>query len=433
MSEPDRIAEFEMEIALYKQFNHYAIIKPMQYFENPHAIVFPLYQNGTLMNMIINAEKGKKSPNFTINLKAKVALGVASAMNYIHSMKIANRELNPTNIYLDNKFRPILTNLGHAKKEEDFQSTRPDEGNPFFTDPELSAGESREFFQGDIYSYGVLLYVLFNEKIELFPDIKNDFKLIGTLLKGNRPEFPENFPYPRVKDLIQECWKPIQDGAKRMSFEEILEIVSDKTIYGDELDSEDFIEYYIEELKYLSQTPNRDLIIDPLNQICQDGSPSALLFLTKLYKNGLIVKKDTKASRELLKMAAETGNNRAVEKYIKMKIGDQAHMKYVLKKPVPQELMDEINHYIDIASNNGSTTALTYRAKEFLLEERYKDAGPLLEDAVKKNDPHAIYELGLMILYGNYYQKDYSLGIRYLQRAANLGSKAAKVKLSKFK
>jgi len=72
----------------------------------------------------------------------------------------------------------------------------------------------------DCYSYGMVLYFLFNETR---PFSEKSFSTINSLKlhleKNCRPHFQEEFP-KSLKDLISKCWQ--QHPKDRISFDEIV-------------------------------------------------------------------------------------------------------------------------------------------------------------------------------------------------------------------
>ena len=101
-------------------------------------------------------------------------------------------------------------------------------GTPIYMAPEILTGSKNRYGKGaDVYSYGILLWAMFNRdipyKLLILQGNLDAFALAQRVAKGLRPnvcveqEKPLPAPY---ESLVQACWH--QDPASRPSFREIL-------------------------------------------------------------------------------------------------------------------------------------------------------------------------------------------------------------------
>ena len=70
----------------------------------------------------------------------------------------------------------------------------------------------------DVFSYGMVLYEIFDRKIP-FADIPGDAVAGVAVLQGKRPPIPDNLPL-YLHPLLEACWK--KDPSQRPQFESII-------------------------------------------------------------------------------------------------------------------------------------------------------------------------------------------------------------------
>lgn len=90
-----------------------------------------------------------------------ILIEVARAVHYAHERGLVHRDLKPTNILLDDKDRPYITDFGLAKRLENagsFTIIGVILGTPGYMAPEQARGEKAVTASADIYSLGAILY-----------------------------------------------------------------------------------------------------------------------------------------------------------------------------------------------------------------------------------------------------------------------------------
>jgi hypothetical protein len=141
-----------------------------------------------------------------------IAMGVAHAMMYLHSLKIVHGNLKSGTILLDDNLLPVLCNYGL----DDKQSYSPRWGAP-----ELLAGEEygREV---DIYSFGMVLYELVTDQVPWEGETPERITK-RVLWHDARPLLPRTCA-GGIRHLIEMCWA--RDPAHRPAFFDIYETVA---------------------------------------------------------------------------------------------------------------------------------------------------------------------------------------------------------------
>ncbi len=92
----------------------------------------------------------------------KIVRTVAEAVEYAHRQGVIHRDVKPSNILIDSKGRPRVTDFGLAKRVDsgsDLTATGQVLGTPSYMAPEQAAGQIKAVGpSADIYALGALLY-----------------------------------------------------------------------------------------------------------------------------------------------------------------------------------------------------------------------------------------------------------------------------------
>ncbi|KAM5564367.1 protein kinase STUNTED [Rosa sericea] len=191
----DVLKEFVLEIEIITTLNHKNIISLLGFcFEdNNLLLVYDFLSRGSLEE---NLHGSKKDPNaFGWNERYKVAVGVAEALDYLHSgsaQPVIHRDVKSSNILLSDDFEPQLSDFGLAKWAPTSSShiTCTDVAGTFgYLAPEyFMYGKVNEKI--DVYAFGVVLL---------------------ELLSGRKP-ISSN--YPKGHESLVMWAKPILNGGK---------------------------------------------------------------------------------------------------------------------------------------------------------------------------------------------------------------------------
>ncbi|CAA3033533.1 CBL-interacting serine/threonine-protein kinase 14-like [Olea europaea var. sylvestris] len=151
-------AHIKREISILRQLRHPHIVRLHEVMATKTKIYFVLEfaKGGELFGKIA---KGR----FSENLSRKYFQQLISAVEYCHSRGVFHRDLKPENLLLDDDWELKITDFGLSAVSEQIQ---PDGllhtlcGTPAYVAPEILAKKGYDGAKVDIWSCGIILYVL---------------------------------------------------------------------------------------------------------------------------------------------------------------------------------------------------------------------------------------------------------------------------------
>ena len=243
--------------------------------------LFEVFQDEQYVYLVFEfAEKGDLVHHFKKNhlleekdLKvffSKLLLGV----KYLHKNNILHRDLKLDNILLDKSMNPKICDFGISSIFNPKKKIYDTGGTPAYLAPEVIKAEGEVCFKTDIWSLGVLLFLLSTGAV---PFKANDLQVLyDKILKGNFNFPPDEDLSENIKFLIKNMI--LLDMNRRFSVQEILKHrwVSDsvdlnkileskkkKKLSLKEIEKIKAINWYLEELgfetDFIEQSINKNL------------------------------------------------------------------------------------------------------------------------------------------------------------------------------
>jgi len=143
------------------------------------------------------------------------------SVEYMHNKQVVHRDLKLENILIDSDLNMKIADFGFAsyKNVHDLSSYR---GTMTYMAPEIKEGKHYDGTQVDVFSIGVILFILV-QGIFPFKEARTEEFFYGLILKGDfdtywKKTHGENLS-PEFKDLILSMFS--YDPAKRPTIKEI--------------------------------------------------------------------------------------------------------------------------------------------------------------------------------------------------------------------
>jgi eukaryotic-like serine/threonine-protein kinase len=189
---------FQREQEIGRKLDHPGVMKVLTDGDNSQFYMVMEWVEGRLLRQVLN-ETGKLPPERAV----KIALGIAEALEYIHTHGVVHRDLKPENIMIDPEDRIKLIDFGIAanvgSRRLTFAKFSQTMGTPDYISPEQVKGK-RGDGRSDIYALGIMLYEMLTGKVPFTG--ANAFVIMNDRLLNN-PMPPREID-PEISPQLQE-------------------------------------------------------------------------------------------------------------------------------------------------------------------------------------------------------------------------------------
>lgn len=152
---------FEKEIRILQKLRHTGIATLYDLIKDSinYYLFLELCPNGTLFDLIVSKKKIPEDEAKYIFKQIVVTL------KYIHSQNVIHRDIKPENILIDENLNIKFIDFGFSAYYDPDNLSKTNCHTPNYASPQLLSGLPYDGQKSDIWSLGILLYVMLNGKI----------------------------------------------------------------------------------------------------------------------------------------------------------------------------------------------------------------------------------------------------------------------------
>ena len=208
----EHVANLTREIHHHRRLHHPHVLQLFEVIQTESHIwmILELCAGGELYDYII--ERGKLSESEARSMFGQICLGVA----YIHDQGIVHRDLKLENILLDEHHNIKLSDFGFTREYQGHQLLQTKCGTIAYSAPEVLAGMRYVGPEIDVWSMGIILYVLLCGYLPF--DDENDFMMQWKIMH-EEADIPATLS-DEARDLLASMLQ--KDGSRRLTIREIL-------------------------------------------------------------------------------------------------------------------------------------------------------------------------------------------------------------------
>ncbi|GAB68044.1 serine/threonine-protein kinase [Plasmodium cynomolgi strain B] len=150
------------EIKIHEQMDHNHICKLYEAYEDGKNIymILEYVPNGDLLTYVC-----KKKRRINEDTARRIFYQLISAVDYLHKFNVVHRDLKPENILLDDNENIKLIDFGLSTVYQKNNLLTTSCGSPFYTSPEILLGNKYHGELTDVWSLGVILFLLLNRRL----------------------------------------------------------------------------------------------------------------------------------------------------------------------------------------------------------------------------------------------------------------------------
>jgi serine/threonine protein kinase len=214
---------FKQSIPILISFHHLCVhpiisLTPPREGSGP-MIAMEYLPNGSLADILFKIERNQTPEFWTHTQITIILIGILQGLTYLHSHGIVHAGLKPSDILLDENYRPKISDYATWTMERTGVIKPSQVGSPTYTAPEIYDCQVVPTESVDIFAFGLILYELIVGQ-KAFPLSLSTTAVMKRVILDQRPKIPETVDL-RVRQIISQCWSVRLEDRPRAS--EVLE------------------------------------------------------------------------------------------------------------------------------------------------------------------------------------------------------------------
>ncbi|KAF7187403.1 putative serine/threonine-protein kinase HSL1 [Pseudocercospora fuligena] len=205
----------EREIAVMKLLEHPNIVRLYDVWENRNELylIMEFVDGGELFHYV-DERKGLPEDETVLIFRQ-----IVSALLYCHRLLICHRDLKPENILLNKQDLTVkLIDFGMAALQPQGRLLSTPCGSPHYAAPEVVSSKQYDGHQADVWSCGVILYVMLTGTTPYNYDASGEIKGLFRDITAANYYMPEGLSH-EARDLIRRIFVP--NPKKRITMDEV--------------------------------------------------------------------------------------------------------------------------------------------------------------------------------------------------------------------
>lgn len=168
------LTEFQNEAMVMQALEHANIVKLIGVIVDQQAIILSIvmeYLTGGDLFDALDPDYSSYNSEQLQQIKHIVPRQIISALQYLHKLHIIYHDLKPENVLLDEDLNAKLTDFSLVSYTPNDQPVQMRCGSLEYMAPEVQLCQPHSY-SADIFSLGVLLYVLYNQDIDILLSVQ---------------------------------------------------------------------------------------------------------------------------------------------------------------------------------------------------------------------------------------------------------------------